>query len=146
MEYQPLDKFKKENGIEYISWIKSSVKSHGLWYKIKNINIGGKNYPYVCVPENIKQPKPLSIRDIKLSKETVNKINEINKYKADFKGVSFLIDNNEYFILGIGDKSVKAIKNDNDKEEYFWYHTKEGKKLLNHLYGKIGQSILQIIE
>ena len=145
MKLELLDKFKKQNTVQYVSWTKSSLKADGIWYKIKNINIDGKNYPYVCVPDNIKKPKTLKNRKLELPKETLDKIRKINKEKVKLKDVSFLVNNNEYFIIGIGKKSIKAIKNEK-KIDYFWYNTKEGESLLNHLYGKIGQSSLQIIE
>ena len=72
-----------------------------------------------------------------------NKLNSLN-YKRELKNISYLIENDEYFVTGIGDKSIKAIKNNNSKPEYFWYNTEEGQKILDHLMGKIGQMKLII--
>ena len=142
MELIELGIFKKQNKVDSVDWNKSAIKADGLWYKLKNINVGGKNYPYVCVPDVVHKPKRYTKRLIKFSEEVKNKINKINENKSDLKRVSYLIGNNEYFITGIGTESIRAYKNDSEKEEYFRYETKEGDTLLNHLYNKIGQSIL----
>ena len=108
--------------------------------EIKKCNKPNENELYVSIPDiELPKPKPLI-----LSKDIMDKIKEINKkeIKPKLKRISYIIDNDEYFVTGIGKKSIQAIKNDSTKEKYYWYNTKEGKKLLNHIYGKIGQATL----
>ena len=142
MKFVELNTFKKDNQVDFVDWNKPAIKAGGLWYKLKNVNVGGTNYPYVCVPDVIRQPKQYTKRVIEFPKETTNKINKINENKADLKQVSYLIESNEYFVTGIGKEAIRAYKNDNDEEQYFRYSTKEGKSILNYLYNKIGQSVL----
>ena len=140
MKLVELTTFKKQHESNFVDWNKSAIKADGVWYKLKNINVGGKNYPYVSIPDiELPKPKPLI-----LSKDIMDKVKEVNKkeIKPKLKRISYIIDNDEYFVTGIGKKSIQAIKNDSTKEKYYWYNTREGKKLLNHIYGKIGQATL----
>lgn len=153
MKLVELQKFKEENpGKHYISWVKRSITVNGYVYAIRFVNVGGKSFPYVKVPEvKMAQPKrKIPLRKMELTEEEKRKVDMINdplnKYDLRNCHYSFEDENgNEvtYFINGIGDKSIKAQKNGGENK-YYWYNTKEGKFLLNKLSNIIGQERLSI--
>ena len=123
--------FKKGKREVYVDFVNGLVKWGKMDYKLSYIEVNGKKYPYVVI-EDIK---PLSkIRPI---------IKSVNENKRELKYCEYESTGNTYYVTGIGGKSIKAYKNNNVQEEYFFYNTTEGQRLLNELLSSLeNQTVL----
>lgn len=116
-----LEKFKKDKRQVFVDFTKNLVHWKDKTYRLKYIKVGNKHYPYVILEE----VKPLS-----KIKEDIHKINN-NKFAL--KRRAYKCDDMVYLVTGIGYNSIKVYKNNDIKESYLKYNTREGQYLLEVL-------------
>lgn len=144
-----LKKFK-ENMEEpcFVAWNLGKVTCNDKNYPIRYINLCGKTYPYVDIPDSVEveceYDNRVRKKRVELNIDENEKIQVINERKEDLKGYTYTFDGIKYTINGIGYDSVKLEKNYNGKDEYYWYYTLRGKYILNKLFEVILQSNLII--
>lgn len=113
--------FKKNKRQVYVDFVNNFVKWGKMNYKLTYIDVGGKKYPYVV------------IQDIKPMGEIQPLINGVVKNKDKLKFAEYECNGNTYYVTGIGGKSIRAYKNNNIREEFFFYNTTEGQFLLKEI-------------
>lgn len=117
MRLKSLKTFKKGKREVYVDFTKNIVTWKKEHYKLKIIN----GVPYVAIEE------------VKPRSKIIYLINAAYKNKRDLKFIEYKVDNNTYYIIGIGDVAIKAYKNDSNRAEFFSYFTIEGQKLLKEI-------------
>lgn len=133
-ELMELQKFRKNKRKVFVDFVNGLVKWKNDTYKLKYIKVGEKNYPYVV----IEAIKPLS--EILMEIESVN--HEDNKEELKF--VEYEVNGNLYYVVGIGPVAIKAIKNDDEEPDFFYYTTTEGQYLLDELVSCLDGCVLNV--
>lgn len=143
-----LEQFKKEVKPCFVAWSSGFVTANDNTYKIVYVENKGKRIPYVELGETRIEPVVESrfqhkIRKIKEFDEEKNiRIRNIISNKFELKYCSYEIENNEYFVIGIGPEAILAYKNQEKELRYFRYEQDEGNELLNKLFYSIEQKTL----
>lgn len=128
---EELTKFKQNKRNVYVDFVKNIVRWGKQTYKLTFIKVGDKRYPYVIIKniEPLTKIKPL--------------IRAINLNKNDLKWTEYEVNGDVYYVVGIGNLSIKAFKNDEEEPEYFFYNTTEGQYLLTAVSNLLNnQSVL----
>ena len=105
----------------FVAWNSGKVTCNDKTYKIKYINLCGKTYPYIDIPDTKTECEYQGGRKTRseLTADENEKIRTINIWKGELKNHTYEFDGIKYTITGIGFDSIKLEKNYSGREEYY---------------------------